>query len=273
MSVEPVESILREGRCTPNCLLALGDESKHCRCRCHGAYHGALTDSTVERRYDIGIVDEWWEHFCCLGPRRRMSRREIQRLYPDVTVEPSIIPFDGDYHRVIDLGDSFMVAINDTGDFDGYWCAGIDYYHSAGKGPKILDLFLRSLTEQHRASRCHSSKIIQCDIGNPYGVYVEITGIRDLCEAVVICEAIWQAIGVSSGGGYSMDMLMSSICLVNNYCDECIESHHDLFIFSPSEAHINKHVVIPYELSVEEIKKKLIERNKYYKENPYEREV
>ncbi|KFI56566.1 hypothetical protein [Bifidobacterium callitrichos] len=271
MNVEPVESVLREGRCTPKCLLALGDESKQCHCRCRGSYHGVLSDSIVERNPSAGIVDEWWTHFCCLGPKRRMSRREIQRLYPDMTVEPSIIPFDGNYHLVTNLGDSFMVAINDIGDFDEYWWGGSDYYHSEGEGPKILDLFLRSLTEQHRASRCHRSKIIQCDGDNPYGVHVEITGIRDLCEAIVICEAIWQAIGVSSGGGYSMDMLMSSICLINNYWDECIESHHDLFIFSPSEANIDKRAVIPFGLSDEESEEKWEDRKKYYKEkHPYE---
>lgn len=47
MNVEPVEAVLREGRCTPNCLLALGDERSHCDCRCRGAYHGALADHQV----------------------------------------------------------------------------------------------------------------------------------------------------------------------------------------------------------------------------------
>lgn len=47
MKIEPVETVLREGRCTPNCLLALGDESKKCSCRCHGAYHSALADHQV----------------------------------------------------------------------------------------------------------------------------------------------------------------------------------------------------------------------------------
>lgn len=58
MKIEPVESVLREGRCTPNCLLALGDESKQCRCRCHGAYHGALADHQVIANYTAW---NWYE--------------------------------------------------------------------------------------------------------------------------------------------------------------------------------------------------------------------
>ena len=53
----PVESVLREGRCTPNCLLALdGDDKSKCSCRCGGSYHGALSDCCVIKSES----SNWW---------------------------------------------------------------------------------------------------------------------------------------------------------------------------------------------------------------------
>lgn len=55
----PVESILRAGSCTPNCLLALGEENDECRCRCHGFYHGALADHVVVG--NLAMRNKWYE--------------------------------------------------------------------------------------------------------------------------------------------------------------------------------------------------------------------
>lgn len=271
MRNEPVESVLREGRCMPNCLLALGDESNQCRCRCRGSYHGVLSDSMVEKRFDIGIVDEWWTHFCCLGPQKELSLREARRFYPETVFARSDrgVALKGNFHEVIDNGHSFTARICDIGNFEEGMHAGLNYYLDAPKGPQLLDLFLSSLRKQRRAIDCRISKCPSpfdswvC----PFSTYVEITGIRDACEAFVICEAIWRAIGISSGGGCSMDMLMSSICLVNNYWDECLESHRGLFVFSSSGAAINTHAVIPFGLSDEELWNRWEERMNYYEES------
>ena len=54
----PVESVLREGRCTPNCLLALeNDDKQKCSCRCRGTYHGALADAHVVQVES----NNWWK--------------------------------------------------------------------------------------------------------------------------------------------------------------------------------------------------------------------
>lgn len=39
--------LLAAGRCSPQCLLALGLEGSGCSCRCTGRYHAALADSEV----------------------------------------------------------------------------------------------------------------------------------------------------------------------------------------------------------------------------------
>ena len=53
----PVEIVLREGLCTPNCLLALeSDDKNKCSCRCGGKYHGALSETVV-----VGPESyNWW---------------------------------------------------------------------------------------------------------------------------------------------------------------------------------------------------------------------
>lgn len=54
----PVEIVLREGLCTPNCLLALeSDDKNKCSCRCGGKYHGSLACSYVIP----GLSNNWWE--------------------------------------------------------------------------------------------------------------------------------------------------------------------------------------------------------------------
>lgn len=54
----PVEIVLREGLCTPNCLLALeSDDKNKCSCRCGGKYHGALADAYVVQ----GESNNWWK--------------------------------------------------------------------------------------------------------------------------------------------------------------------------------------------------------------------
>lgn len=59
--MQPVESVLREGLCTPNCLLALeSDDNRACSCRCCGAYHGALAEAVVVRGKANRKPNNWW---------------------------------------------------------------------------------------------------------------------------------------------------------------------------------------------------------------------
>jgi hypothetical protein len=38
----------REPECSPQCLLAVGTEARHCSCICAGRYHGRLAHAPVE---------------------------------------------------------------------------------------------------------------------------------------------------------------------------------------------------------------------------------
>lgn len=45
--------LVAAGGCSPHCLLAMGEESRKCRCRCEGGYHGVLRDAEVQLVADL----------------------------------------------------------------------------------------------------------------------------------------------------------------------------------------------------------------------------
>jgi hypothetical protein len=50
--------LMADGRCSPQCLLALGDHDERCKCRCGGTYHGVLVNVPLTPH---GHIRTWYE--------------------------------------------------------------------------------------------------------------------------------------------------------------------------------------------------------------------
>lgn len=52
--------LVTEGMCTPQCLLAMGEESRGCSCRCRGKFHGSVAHTEVPLP---DPCQRWWEKY------------------------------------------------------------------------------------------------------------------------------------------------------------------------------------------------------------------
>lgn len=169
----PVERLLLEGKCSPNCLLALNDEGqKNCSCRCNGRYHGVLSDAYVEENK---IPDLWYSEDDFV-PLDRSEFVNCEKYGAD------------EFHRAWQAAHGYFQAVIRYSqrdyrvlfDFRQQRSAAPDWAHE--EFHKLCDLLLAA----------RRVRLIGLNT-NPddYSFYVEATGFRSLEEATVFYDAVY----------------------------------------------------------------------------------
>lgn len=176
MKIELVESVLREGRCTPNCMLALDEESKKCGCRCHGAYHGTLADHQVIANRTAW---NWYEpdDVVCLNSDEYCEVGKGEKTWDDFN--RAYRNSHGRFLAVVKWPDSYEVRASYD---EGYWGTRQEY-------PKLV-YFMRLLMVAGIVRECWMPGKCGKEKPRVSGFDVSVTGVRSKNDATVIHNQI-----------------------------------------------------------------------------------